>query len=135
MFLNKHKLILLHTVKWFQVFLCITNNSIKHQLFVCTQLNDQTVLFLTIQFSINHLFIHSLMSKFYLTLSGATTPGQSGPMSNGNEEVLCFPQSFSIIRASPSDYLVSYPGHSLRDGVLFLYRDAVGLFYSPSWLR
>ena len=29
------------------------NNSIKHQSFVCTQLNDQTVLFLTIQFSIS----------------------------------------------------------------------------------
>ena len=26
--------------KWLQVLLCITNNSIKHQLFVYTQLND-----------------------------------------------------------------------------------------------
>ena len=44
-FLNKSKLILLQTVKWSQVLLCITNNSIKHQLFVYTQLNDQTVIF------------------------------------------------------------------------------------------
>ena len=44
--------ILYHVVKWLQVLLCITNNSIKHQSFVYTQLNDQTVLFLTIQFSI-----------------------------------------------------------------------------------
>ena len=29
-FLNKPKLILLHTVKWFEVLLRITNNSIKH---------------------------------------------------------------------------------------------------------
>ena len=39
-------------VKQFQVLLCITNNSIKHQPFIYTQLNDQTVLFQTIQFSI-----------------------------------------------------------------------------------
>ena len=30
-FLNEPNLILLHTVKWFQVLLCITNNSIKHE--------------------------------------------------------------------------------------------------------
>ena len=42
-------------VKWFQVLLCITNNSIKHEWFVYTQLNDKTVLFQTIQF--NMLFV------------------------------------------------------------------------------
>ena len=47
------------------------------------------------------------------TLSGATTPGQSGPGSNGNEGVLHIPQSSSIAGTSPSDCLVSYPGHSL----------------------
>ena len=31
------------------------------------------------------------------TLSGATTPGQSGPESDGNEGVLRIPQSSSII--------------------------------------
>ena len=36
-FLNEPKRILSHTVKWFQVLLCITNNLIKHQSFVCTQ--------------------------------------------------------------------------------------------------
>ena len=45
MFLNEAKLILLHSVKLFQVLLCIINNSIKHQSFVHTHLNDQTVLF------------------------------------------------------------------------------------------
>ena len=35
------------------VYNSITNNSIKHLSFVYTQLNDQTVLFLTIQFSIS----------------------------------------------------------------------------------
>ena len=49
-------------IEWFQVLLCITNNSIKHQLFVYIQLNDQTVLF-----SISHLFALSLNDKqFYL---------------------------------------------------------------------
>ena len=37
------------------------------------------------------------------TLSGATTLGQSGPMSNGNEEVLHITQSSNITGASPSD--------------------------------
>ena len=46
-------------------------------------------------------------------LSGATTPGQSGPGSNGNEGVLRISQSSSIAGTSPSDCLVSYPGHSL----------------------
>ena len=112
--------------------LCVTNNSIKHQSFVYIQLNDQTVLFWTIQFSINHSFAHSLnvqnssiwpMGK---TLSGATTPGLSGPGSNGNERVLHIPQS-SRTGASPSD-----AGHSL--GVESYLSDTVGVFYSPSWL-
>ena len=49
---------------------------------------------------------------------GDTTPGQSGPGGNGNEGVLCIPQSSSITGTSPSDYLVSYPRHSLSGGVL-----------------
>ena len=47
------------------------------------------------------------------TLSSATTPGQSGPKSDGNKVVLCIHQSSSITTASPSDCLVSHPGHSL----------------------
>ena len=42
------------------------------------------------------------------TLPGATTPGLSRPGSNGNEEVLCIPQSSSITGTSPSDCLMSY---------------------------
>ena len=59
MFFNEPELILLHTVKWFQVLLCISNNSIKQKSFVYTQLNDQTVLFLTFQLSISHLYAYS----------------------------------------------------------------------------
>ena len=47
------------------------------------------------------------------TLSGTTTQGQSGPGSKGNEEVLHIPQSPSITGVSPSDCLVSCPGHLL----------------------
>ena len=48
--------------------LYITNVLIKHQSFVYIQLNDQTVLFQSIQFSISHLFALSLnVKQFYLT--------------------------------------------------------------------
>ena len=40
-------------------------------------------------------------------------PGQSGPGSNGNEGVLRILPAPSITGTSPSDCLVSYPGHSL----------------------
>ena len=49
------------------------------------------------------------------TLSSPTTPGQSEPGSNGNEGVLCIPQSSSITRVSPSDCLGLYSGHSLEE--------------------
>ena len=63
------------------------------------------------------------------TLSGATTPGQSGP---SNEGVLHI-HKVSKAWALPSDCLMSYLGHSLGE-VLLLCRDAVGVFYSPSRL-
>ena len=47
-----------------------------------------------------------------IQLIGATIPVQSGPGSNDNEEVLRILQSSSITGTSPSDCLVSYPGHS-----------------------
>ena len=43
-----------------------------------------------------------------MILSDASTPGQSGPESDGNEGELHIPQSSSITEASPSDCLVSY---------------------------
>ena len=49
------------------------------------------------------------------TLSGATTPDQSGHGSDGNEGVLRVPQISCITEASPPDCLVSYPGHSLGE--------------------
>ena len=43
--------------------IAISNNSNKYQSFVLTQVNDQKCLFLTIQFSISHLFALNLNVK------------------------------------------------------------------------
>ena len=48
-------------------------------------------------------------------LSGVTTPGLIGLVSDGNERVLCIPQSSSITGTSPSDCLVSYLVHLLGE--------------------
>ena len=71
----------------------------------------KTVLFQTIQFSINTQF--SSIWSIDRTLLGTTTPGQSEPWSDGNKGVLDIPQSSSITGTSPSNCLVSYPEHSL----------------------
>ena len=114
-FFNEPKLILLRTVKWFQVLLCITNHSIKPQLFLYTQLNDQKVLFLTIQFSMITLDVKQFYLPIDRTLSGATTPGQSGPGSEDNEGALRILQSSSITGESLSNCLMSSRGHSFGE--------------------
>ena len=62
-------------------------------------------------------------------LSGATTPGQSGPGCDVNEGVLRISQSSCITRSSASDSLVLFSGHSLTLG-----REAVGVFHSHTRL-
>ena len=69
-----------------------------------------TVLFQIIQFSISTQF--SSIWPIDRILSGATTPEQSGPGSDGN-------QSSKITEASPSDCLVSYLGHSFGESYLY----------------
>ena len=66
------------------------------------------------------------------TLTGITTPGQSGYGSNGNEEVLHITQSSSR-KVSLADSSESYPGHMLG-GSLRLCRDAVNVINSTRWL-
>ena len=51
----------------------------------------------------------------YRTLSGATTSSQNRLGNDGNKWILRIPQRHSITVASPSDCLVSYPGHSLGE--------------------
>ena len=95
-------------------------------------LNTKTILFQTTQFSISTQFSSSL--PIDRILSGATTPGKSGPGSDDNEGILRILQSSSITGTSASDCLVSYPGHLLGEGLLPLCGEAVGAFYSPSRL-
>ena len=123
---------LVNKVKCFQVFLCITNISIKHQSFIYMQLNVQTVLFQTIQFSISTQF--SSIWPINRTLSGATTCGLSGPGSDAKEGVLWIPQSFRITGASPLDCLVSYPGHLLGESYPSAEMQSVYSTVSANWV-
>ena len=101
----------MRTVKWFQVLL---NRNPNLTSVIC---------------------LHTVCSIWPIdrTPSGANTQGQGGPRSNGSEGVLYI---FQISKAGglPSDGLMSYLGHSLGGGILPLYRDTVGVFWSPSWL-
>ena len=77
----------------------VTTIQLNISSFFYTQLNDQTALFQTIQFSIHHLSALSLnLKQFYLTQkyllnSSATTSDQGLPGSDGNEEYSAFPQN------------------------------------------
>ena len=96
-------------------------------------LNVKTVLFQPIQFNKSSQF--SSIWPIDRTLSGATTPGQSGPGSDGNKGVLHIPQSSSITGTSPSDCLVVVSWKLIVGGerILLLCREAIGVFYSSSW--
>ena len=87
----------------------ISSNFLQHKYNLIVKI----VLFQAIQFST----ITQLSSIWFIdrTLSGATTPGQREPGSDGTEEVIHIPQSSSTAETSPSDCLVSYPGHSLGE--------------------
>ena len=68
----------------------------------------KTVKFQTFQFNVSTLF--TFIWTIDKTLSGANSLSQSEPH---NEGVLHIPQSSNITESSPSDCLVSYPGHLL----------------------
>ena len=70
--------------------------------------------FQTIKFSISTQF--TSIWPIDRALSGATIPIPSEPGSDGNKGVLRIPESSSITGTSPSDCLVSYPGHLLWGG-------------------
>ena len=81
--------------------------------FIYIQLIIKTFLYQAIQF-IRSTQISSIW-PIERTLSGATTPGQSGAGRYGREGVLRIPQSSSITGTAPSDCLVSYPEHLLGE--------------------
>ena len=93
-----------HTVKWFLVLLYKSPNL---RSVIC---------------------LHTVCSIWPIdrTLSGATTPGWSGPGNNGNEVVLLIPQIFKA-GVTPTDSLMSYLEHSLVM-VLPLCREVVDVF-------
>ena len=86
------KTFLLQVIQFNQTVLIQTIQFSIGIVFIYTQLNDKKVLFQTIQFSINTHFSSILPTD--RTLSGATTPGQSGPGCNGTEGVLRIPPKF-----------------------------------------
>ena len=102
--------VLFHTIQFSIVFVCIQIN-VKTILFQTIQFNvstvpmSKTVLFQVIQFGVCTYF--SSVWPIDMTLSGATTTGQSGSRSDGDEWVLLIPQSASITGDSPSDCWVS----------------------------
>ena len=93
-------------------------------------LMPNSFLFQTVQFSISTQF--SSIWSIDKTLSGATTPDLSGPGSKGNKGILCIPQSSSITGASPSDYLVPYPGYWLSESYPFVEMQSV--YSIKTWL-
>ena len=103
-------IICLHPVKWSNSSIC--NNLIRHKSFFCILFKCQ-----------------NSIGSIYRTLSGTINLSQCGPGSNGNVEGLHNLQSSRITRVSPSDYLTSY-----RTLILHIYKEAVGVFYSPSRL-
>ena len=79
-------------------------------------LRVKTVLFEAIQFSISTKF--SSIGAIVWTLSGATISRQNWPWSDSNEEVLCILQNSRVTGSLPSDFVVSYLGHSLEGSYL-----------------
>ena len=92
---------------------------------------SKTVHFQSIQFSISTQF--SSIWPIDKALSGTTTQGQSGSESDGNEGVHRIPQSSRITRTSPSDCLMSYPGHLLAGPYPSTEMQSVYSTASPDW--
>ena len=122
-----------------------SHSSFKYKYsFPQTQLNIKTVLFQIIQFSViivsmskTVLFqvIHFSISMHFSStgnidriLSYANTPGQSRTGNDGNEGVICIPQSSGIIGVSSSDFFSIISRNPLPT------KDAVGVFHSPTQL-
>ena len=55
--------------------------------------------------------------------------------SDGNEGVLHIPQNSSITGASPSDCLMSYPGHSLGESYFSAKMQLVYFTAPPDWAK
>ena len=92
---------------------------------------SKIVLFRTIQFSITQ---RNSIWPIDRALSKATTPSKSGPGSDDNEGVLRIPHSSSITGTSPSDCLVSYARHSLRESYPYAEKQSVYSTAPADWV-
>ena len=118
--------------------LCIRKNLFKYESFVYILLNDQTVIFQAIQFSISHLFALSLYVKqFYLNHRlDAISYYQFSP------EWIWERRQWRDTLHSPklqhnwshTIRLFNFIFRTLDWGALPLCRDVVGVFYNPSRL-
>ena len=98
------------------------------QKLICTQLNSSKYWYvsLTIWFSISHLFANSVdVKKFYSTLSGATTQGQSGSVVMGLIRYSVFSKSSEL---GHHHQMVLCHIQDSRLGVLLLLRNSLGVF-------
>ena len=77
------------------------------------------------------LLVFSIVWPIDGILTATTTPSKSGLGSNGNERVLHILES-SRTGASPSDDLVSYPGHSFKVGFTFFAEIESAYFTAPT---
>ena len=84
----------------------------KIQFSVSSQFKCQNIFISAIQLSISTQF--GSIWPIHRTRSGATSPCQSRPGSDGNGVVLFISISSSITKTSPSDCFMLYTGYSLR---------------------
>ena len=74
-----------------------------------------------------------MSKRSILPISGATTPSQSRPLNDVNEEVLRIPQRFSMTGGSPSNCLLSYLGHSFAGSYLIAEMQSVDSTATATW--
>ena len=104
-------------MKWLQVLLFNTNNSIQHYSFVCTQLKGSKYCYvsLAIQLNINYLFTHTVKWSNSVILNNLIKQKSflctQFKCQTARKEYSALSKSSSIAEASPSDCLVSYPVH------------------------
>ena len=107
----------------------------KHKSFIYTLLNDQTVLFQTIQFSINSLFAHDLnIKQFYLTHRLYVFRCYHSGWTKGQLKWRCSSHSLKLQHYWSLTIRLFVIYRTFTGGILSLCRDAVSVFYNPSWL-
>ena len=115
----------------------ISNNSVYYKY---TGYMSKTVLFQIIQFSISTQFKCQkilLLPTIQFSINtqfSSIWPIHSELRSDDNEGVFCISQISSITGTSPSDYLVSYPGHWFGDeGLTFSEKQLVYSTTPADW--